>query len=87
METRISAYAENFRPGGFKMFFKKILISKPKLLEQILKYSRISRSKKTPAQGKKFPLNFKKIVLWRKLFSVRKKAADLWEYKSKFNGS
>ena len=69
------------------MFFKTILISKPKLLEQILKYSRISRSKITPAQGDKFPLNFKKIVLWRKLFSVTKKAADLWEYKSKFDGS
>ena len=75
METRISAYAENFRPGGFKIFFKKILILKPKLLEQILKNSRISRSKIAPAQGNKFPLNFKRIVLWRKLFPVRKKSS------------
>ena len=39
METRISAYAEDFKPGGFKIFLKKILRksrSKPKFLEQIL---------------------------------------------------
>ena len=79
METRISAYAEDFKPQGFKMFLKNILISKPKFLEQILKYSWISRSKIAPAQGNKCPLNFRKIVLWGKLFSVRKKAAHLWE--------
>ena len=45
METGICADAEDFKPGGFKMFLKKILISKPKFLEQILKCARISRSK------------------------------------------
>lgn len=66
METRISAYAEDFKPGGFKMFLKKIVRkpkSKPKFLEKILKCSRISRSKIAPAQGNKFPLIFRKIVL------------------------
>ena len=62
METRISAYAEDFKPGGFKMFLKKI-VRKPKFLEKILKCSRISRSKIAPAQGNKFPLIFRKIVL------------------------
>ena len=86
METRISAYAEDFKPGGFKMFWKKI-VRNPKFLEQILKCSRISCSKIAPAQGNKFPLNFRKIVLWRKLFSVRKKAVHLWKYKSQFDGT
>ena len=86
METGFSVCTEDFKPGGFKMFLKKILISKPKFLEQILKCSRISRAKIASAHGNKFPLNFRKIVLWRKLFSVRKKV-HLWKYKSKFDGA
>ena len=76
MESEFSAYAEDFKPVDFKLFLKKILISKPKFIEQIRKCFRISQI--TSAHGNKFPLNFRKIVLWRKLFSVRKKAVHLW---------
>ena len=86
METGFSEDAD-FKPVDFKMFLKKILISKPKFIEQILKCSRISRSKIASAHGNKFPLNFRKIVLWGKVFSVRKKAAHLWKCKSTFDGT
>ena len=52
METGFSAYAEDFKPEGFKMFLKKNLISKPKFLEQILKCSGICRSKLVSVHGK-----------------------------------
>ena len=78
MEIAFSACAEDFKPGDFKIFLKKILISKPNFLGQILKCSGISRSNIQPAHGSRFPLNFRKIVLWRKLFSIRKKAVHLW---------
>ena len=63
MEIGFCAYAEGFKPGGFKMFLKKILISKPKFIEQILKCFGISRSKIVSVHGNKFLLNFRKIVL------------------------
>ena len=62
--------------GVSKYFLKKILISKPKFLEKILKCSGISHSKILPAHGNKFPLNFRKRLLWRKLFSVWKKTVQ-----------
>ena len=34
METRFSLIVEDFKAGVFKMFLKKISISKPKFLEE-----------------------------------------------------
>ena len=51
MEIAFSACAEDFKPGDFKIFLKKILISKPNFLGQILKCSGISRSNIQPAHG------------------------------------
>ena len=68
MQIGFLACAEDFKPGGFKIFLKNILVSKPKFHEEILKRSEIYRSKITPAFGNNSPLNFRKVVAGENYF-------------------
>lgn len=63
MAWKLDALHTDFKPV-FETFLKKILISKPNCIEQILKCSGITSPKVAPAHGKKFPPNFRKIVVW-----------------------
>ena len=83
--NKIFSNSRRFQGWGFQNVFKENFNIKAKISRG--KCWGIFCSKIAPVHSNQFPQNYRKIVLWQELFSVRKKAVHLWKLKSKIGGT